>query len=130
MSCSSTPPLSVLNGSSSTSKGDLSPTRDVDYPPQRHTGAVGLGPEFVKGASLDDKFNGLKQELKGKMKHDSKLVEHGRDLRTGELKRKEMRDDVGTLGQPNKSDPDEEKDRAKDAGQKQPKMEHPEDKQQ
>jgi hypothetical protein len=42
--------------------------------------------------SIDDKFNGLKQEIKGKMKHDSKLVEHGRDLRTGEHKKREMKE--------------------------------------
>lgn len=38
----------------------------------------------------------MKQEIIGKMKHDPKLVEHGQDLRTGELKRKEMKE-VNTL---------------------------------
>lgn len=34
------------------SGGDLSPSvsQDAEYPPQHHAGAVGLGPEFGKGA--------------------------------------------------------------------------------
>lgn len=40
--------------------------------------------------SLNDKFSGFKQEIKGKLKHDPNIVEHGRDLRTGEVKKREM----------------------------------------
>ena len=98
----------------SDSKGDVSPSspRDADYPPQLHAGAVGLGPEFGKGAvrtnpslrapqilvdklspvqTIGEKIDGMKEEIKGKVKHDPELVQHGRDQRTGELKRKEMR---------------------------------------
>ena len=81
-----------------------------EYPPQRHAGAVGYGPEYGKGAvclsvffgptstneyqqSTGDKLEGLKEELKGKIMHEPDLVQHGHDLRTGELKRKAFEDD-------------------------------------
>lgn len=41
---------------------------------------------------MNDKLDGLKEEIKGKIKNDPELVQHGRDKRTGELKRKEMRE--------------------------------------
>jgi len=43
---------------------------------------------------LEEKARGLKDELKGKIKNDSDLVKQGRDLRTGEAKRKKMRGEV------------------------------------
>jgi hypothetical protein len=46
--------------------------------------------------TISEKIDGLKEELKGKIKHDPELVEHGRDKRTGELKRKGMRE-VGSF---------------------------------
>ncbi|KAF9652486.1 hypothetical protein BDM02DRAFT_3183528 [Thelephora ganbajun] len=90
---------------------DTSPnaSRDSDYPPQRHAGAVGLGPEFGKGATIGERVDGLKQEIKGKINHDPKLVEHGRDQHTGELRRREMRQDLAPLGQSHQTDPDNDK---------------------
>ncbi len=44
--------------------------------------------------TLEEKAVGLKEELKGKIKHDSDLVKHGRDLRSGEAKRRKMRGEV------------------------------------
>lgn len=41
--------------------------------------------------SISEKIDGLKDEIKGKIKHDPELVAHGREQRTGEVKRKEMR---------------------------------------
>ncbi|PIL31460.1 hypothetical protein GSI_06161 [Ganoderma sinense ZZ0214-1] len=70
-------------------------TSDNTYPPQRHAGAVGYGPEYGKGTGTSDKLQGLKEEFKGKVLRKPELVQHGRDLRTGELKRKEMEADVG-----------------------------------
>ena len=89
--------------------------KNTEYPPQLHAGAVGLGPEFAKGAvrthrslsptklinympvqTTSEKIDGLKEEIKGKIKHDPELVEHGRDRRTGALKRKEARE-VGSF---------------------------------
>ena len=42
--------------------------------------------------AINEKIDGLKQEIKGKIKHDPELVERGRQQRTGELKRKEMKE--------------------------------------
>ncbi|KAI6121129.1 hypothetical protein F5141DRAFT_998221 [Pisolithus sp. B1] len=63
--------------------------QDKGFPPQRHAGAIGLGPEYAMGASTSEKLQGLKEEMKGKITGKLELVEHGRELRTGELKRKE-----------------------------------------
>ncbi|KAI6112273.1 hypothetical protein EDD16DRAFT_1175371 [Pisolithus croceorrhizus] len=63
--------------------------QDKGFPPQRHAGAIGLGPEYAMGASVSEKLEGLKEEIKGKITGRPELVEHGRELRTGELKRKE-----------------------------------------
>lgn len=41
---------------------------------------------------MSDKIDGLKEEIKGKIKHNPDLVQHGQDKRTGELKRKEMKE--------------------------------------
>jgi len=46
---------------------------------------------YTPAQAISEKIDGLKEEIKGKIKHDPELVEHGRDKRTGELKRKEMR---------------------------------------
>ncbi|KAI0729200.1 hypothetical protein C8Q72DRAFT_778626 [Fomitopsis betulina] len=59
------------------------------YPEQRHAGAVGLGPEFGRGVTTGDKIEGYKEELKGKILRKPDVVQHGHDLRTGELKRRE-----------------------------------------
>ncbi|KAI8970914.1 hypothetical protein BD414DRAFT_501589 [Trametes punicea] len=61
-----------------------------EYPEQRHAGAVGYGPEYGKGASTGDKLMGLKDEMKGKVLRKPDLVEHGREMRTGELKKKQQ----------------------------------------
>lgn len=44
--------LANMSQSTNTTRGDLSPNapQDAQYPPQLHAGAVGLGPEFGKGA--------------------------------------------------------------------------------
>ena len=42
--------------------------------------------------TVSEKIGGLKEEIKGKIKHDPELVQYGRDKRTGELKRKGMRE--------------------------------------
>jgi len=63
------------------------------YPPQLHAGAVGLGPEYGKGASGGDKLTGWKEEIAGKIMRNPEKVQHGKDMRTGELKKKEKDDD-------------------------------------
>ncbi|KAJ3805103.1 hypothetical protein F5876DRAFT_2821, partial [Lentinula aff. lateritia] len=64
------------------------------YPEQHHAGAVGYGPNYRQTATFTDKLSGLKEELKGKVTKNPQLVEHGRELKTGELKKKEQEEDV------------------------------------
>ncbi|CDO70104.1 hypothetical protein BN946_scf184806.g31 [Trametes cinnabarina] len=66
---------------------------DDGYPEQKHAGAVGYGPEYNKGATTGDKIEGLKEEVKGKILRKPDVVEHGRELRTGELKKKQQEND-------------------------------------
>jgi hypothetical protein len=42
--------------------------------------------------SVSERIDGLKQEIKGKAKHDPELVEHGKKQRTGALKREGMKE--------------------------------------
>lgn len=71
---------------------------ELEYPEQRHAGAIGHGPEFQKGVGVDEKIGGLKDQLKGKITRDPELVEYGRERRTGELKRKEQEEDEPRFG--------------------------------
>ncbi|KAH7890438.1 hypothetical protein F5I97DRAFT_1782375, partial [Phlebopus sp. FC_14] len=64
-------------------------TPESIYPPQRHAGAVGLGPEYGKGTGFGETLAGLQEQIKGKILRKPELVEHGRERRTGELKKKE-----------------------------------------
>lgn len=81
------------------------------YPPQLHAGAVGLGPEYgvQQQATAYDKLEGLKEEIKGKVTRNPDKVQHGKEMRTGELKRKQHEQDdadpFGTAG----DDPTKEK---------------------
>ncbi|KAG2035385.1 hypothetical protein BDR03DRAFT_1001061 [Suillus americanus] len=67
-----------------------SSTKDSQLPLQRHAGAVGLGPAYKQGAGFGEKLGGLQEEIKGKITKNPELVEHGRDRRTGILKKKEQ----------------------------------------
>ncbi|EPQ52589.1 hypothetical protein GLOTRDRAFT_112017 [Gloeophyllum trabeum ATCC 11539] len=71
-----------------------------DYPEQRHAGAVGYGPEYHKGATLGDKMSGLTEEVKGKVTRKPDVVEHGREMRTGQLKQKSLEDDEDPFKKP------------------------------
>lgn len=42
---------------------------------------------------MGEKIDGLKEEMKGKLKHDQHMVQEGHDKRTGELKRREIEAD-------------------------------------
>ncbi|KAI0635200.1 hypothetical protein C8Q77DRAFT_1156521 [Trametes polyzona] len=74
------------------------PSNNGGYPEQKHAGAVGYGPEYGKGATTGDKLTGLKDEVKGKVFRKPDLVEHGRELRTGEYKKKQQEDDMNPFG--------------------------------
>ncbi|EJF67162.1 hypothetical protein DICSQDRAFT_47591 [Dichomitus squalens LYAD-421 SS1] len=77
-----------------------SSTEDSAYPPQRHAGAVGYGPEYGKGAGTSDKLQGFQEEVKGKVLRKPDLVQHGHEMRTGQLKKKQLQDDFGGDGGP------------------------------
>jgi hypothetical protein len=86
--------------STSTSPSDVSSTNETapsqqqqDYPEQKHAGAVGYGPNFHQGPTVGDKITGLKEEFKGTVTHNKDLHQHGKDLKTGELKRKQQEED-------------------------------------
>ncbi|KAF8905086.1 hypothetical protein CPB84DRAFT_1960637 [Gymnopilus junonius] len=55
--------------SDSTSQSTGSPPLE-SYPEQKHAGKVGYGPNYHSGATLEDKIEGLKDELKGKITHN------------------------------------------------------------
>ncbi|KZT19021.1 hypothetical protein NEOLEDRAFT_1142609 [Neolentinus lepideus HHB14362 ss-1] len=73
----------------------MSGAPNEDYPEQHHSGAVGYGPDYHRGATFGDKMSGLTEEVKGKVTRKPELVEHGRDMRTGELKRRAREKDNG-----------------------------------
>ncbi|KAI0718954.1 hypothetical protein C8T65DRAFT_637544 [Cerioporus squamosus] len=69
------------------------PESNDGYPEQKHAGAVGYGPEYGKGAGTGDKITGMKEEVKGKLFHKPDLVQHGQEMRTGALKKRQMEED-------------------------------------
>ncbi|KAF8310258.1 hypothetical protein DL93DRAFT_1659673 [Clavulina sp. PMI_390] len=77
------------------SGGEPADVQDGDLPPQLHAGKVGYGPNYRMGPSTTDKMAGYKEELMGSIKKDQSLKQHGHDLRTGELKRREEAEDQG-----------------------------------
>ncbi|THH29903.1 hypothetical protein EUX98_g4283 [Antrodiella citrinella] len=86
---------SQSNASASQNGGASTTSTEPDdgYPPQLHAGKVGLGPEYGKGASGGDKLTGWKEEIAGKILHNPEKVQHGKDMRTGELKKREKEDE-------------------------------------
>jgi hypothetical protein len=44
--------------------------------------------------TLGEKYEGLKEEVKGKVKRNPEQVQHGKDMISGELKRREREADV------------------------------------
>ncbi|KAK1229125.1 hypothetical protein PQX77_007830 [Marasmius sp. AFHP31] len=75
---------------------DAEPSTDEAYPPQRHAGAVGYGPNYHQGPTFTDKLGGMKEEVKGKVFRKPEVAQHGKDRRTGELKRKEQEEDLNS----------------------------------
>ncbi|KAF5342239.1 hypothetical protein D9611_001928 [Ephemerocybe angulata] len=64
------------------------------YPPQKHTGRVGLGPNYNPNPTFGEKFEGLKEEVKGKIRRNPEEIEHGKEMVSGELKRRERDEDM------------------------------------
>ncbi|KAJ3776191.1 hypothetical protein FB446DRAFT_722223 [Lentinula raphanica] len=93
---SSNPNVSTTSNASDP-QSQSAPSAQEDYPEQRHAGAVGYGPNYRQGATLNDKISGLKEELKGKVTKNPDLVEHGKEKKTGELKKKELEEDMNNM---------------------------------
>ncbi|KAI0683277.1 hypothetical protein BC835DRAFT_1396075 [Cytidiella melzeri] len=76
-------------------EGNPSGLDQEGYPPQKHTGQVGLGPEYAsqREATGTDKITGLKDEIVGKITRNQDKVQHGHEQRTGELKKKKFEED-------------------------------------
>ncbi|THH16052.1 hypothetical protein EW146_g4524 [Bondarzewia mesenterica] len=121
---------STANVSTTATAGDSDSEKlgfgDEVYPPQRHAGAVGYGPEYGKGVAspsaqtfpiienvflavlvqgLGEKLAGLKEQVKGKLTKKPELVEKGRERKTGQLKKKEQEAEVNSLPLPPRCDP-------------------------
>lgn len=47
-----------------------------------------------------DKLTGWKEEFEGKILHNQQKAQHGKDMRTGELKKKEQEDEKVSNGYP------------------------------
>ncbi|OJA16438.1 hypothetical protein AZE42_03804 [Rhizopogon vesiculosus] len=86
------PRRSTVSSSEAPSQ-DTSSSTGEGLPPQRHAGAVGLGPAYHQGPGFGDKLVGLEEEIKGKIMKKPELVEQGRERRTGALKQKELEQD-------------------------------------
>ncbi|KJA19496.1 hypothetical protein HYPSUDRAFT_217604 [Hypholoma sublateritium FD-334 SS-4] len=63
---------------------------DPSLPEQHHAGRVGYGPNYRTGPTLEDKISGIKDELKGKLTRNPDLVAHGRDVASGEARRRAL----------------------------------------
>ncbi|KAG5341466.1 hypothetical protein C0989_010223 [Termitomyces sp. Mn162] len=95
--------MSSSNLSATASNDSDSPSESVNpatcstvYPPQRHAGKVGYGPQYHIGPTIGEKVKGYEEELKGHLTHNHALVEHGRMMVSGELKRKEREHDMNS----------------------------------
>ncbi|KAH8834889.1 hypothetical protein DL96DRAFT_1422630, partial [Flagelloscypha sp. PMI_526] len=69
------------------------PSGNEEYPEMHHAGKVGYGPNYHHGPTTADKVTGLKEEVFGKIKRSPELVQHGKDLKSGDLARKEKEAD-------------------------------------
>ncbi|EMD36282.1 hypothetical protein CERSUDRAFT_74298 [Gelatoporia subvermispora B] len=105
------------NPPSRSSSGAGDSGQDQTYPEQRHAGAVGYGPEYGKGASTGDKFEGYKTELKGKILKKPDLVQHGHEMRTGELKKKALEGGMDPFGQAKDDDPNQSESQEKQSSE-------------
>ncbi|CAA7266880.1 unnamed protein product [Cyclocybe aegerita] len=76
----------------------------TSYPEQRHAGQVGYGPNYHTGPTLEEKVAGLKEELMGKVTRSPARVQHGRELLSGEERRKKLSDEPNPFTAANKDD--------------------------
>ncbi|KAJ2917437.1 hypothetical protein MD484_g2997, partial [Candolleomyces efflorescens] len=67
-----------------------------EYPPQTHSGKVGIGPNYSLSPTLGEKMTGLKEELIGTIKRNPEEVQHGKDIVSGKEKRRAREADMRT----------------------------------
>ncbi|KAJ3912864.1 hypothetical protein F5877DRAFT_72040 [Lentinula edodes] len=108
-------PSTTPSTTTTTTPSTDSTSSSSNYPAQHHAGAVGYGPNYRQGPSLTDKLSGLKEELKGKVTKNPQMVEHGKEMKTGEVKRREQQEDMNGLDPfGTADDDDDEKEKKKD----------------
>lgn len=76
------------HGSSVTADGSLDEAtiaNSDEYPPQRHAGAVGYGPNYKTGPSLGDKVGGMTEKIIGKVTKNEEKIHHGEARQAGRL---------------------------------------------
>ncbi|KAG6890042.1 hypothetical protein C0995_012499 [Termitomyces sp. Mi166 len=94
---SSSNPSTADTGASNDSPSEFAdPVTGVVYPPQRHAGKVGYGPQYHIGPTIAERIQGYEEELRGHLTHNHALVEHGRMMVSGELKRMEREHDMNS----------------------------------
>jgi len=77
-------------------QGDVSEAEianSSEYPPQRHAGAVGYGPNYRTGPSTGDKLGGMKEKIVGKITKNEGKVHHGEARAAGTLDKEEFEAD-------------------------------------
>ncbi|KAG6875528.1 hypothetical protein C0993_008783 [Termitomyces sp. T159_Od127] len=85
---------SISSNNSDNLSESADPAIGTVYPPQRHAGKVGYGPQYHLGPTFGEKVKGYEEELKGHLTHNHELVEHGKMMVSGELKRREREHDM------------------------------------
>ncbi|KAM0789578.1 hypothetical protein ACM66B_000387 [Microbotryomycetes sp. NB124-2] len=83
----------VTTGAGTDSQGMSGDVGADGYPEQAHAGKLGLGPNYRKHPTTGDKLSGTMEEIKGKITRNPETVQHGHDLKTGELFEKEAAKD-------------------------------------
>jgi len=65
--------------------------QEAGLPEQKHAGKVGFGPDYANQtrATMGEKVQGFKEEIKGKLTKNPELVKTGHERRTGEIKQRE-----------------------------------------
>lgn len=79
------------------------PPPGMEYPEQKHAGKVGYGPAYAEThgvVGMGERFEGLKQEIKGKILRKPELVQQGRDKMSGEAKRKQQEEESKPIAGP------------------------------
>ncbi|KAF7324710.1 Calmodulin-like protein [Mycena kentingensis (nom. inval.)] len=82
---------STTNTSTNTNTSEVP---EGDYPPQKHAGAVGYGPNWHAKPGFSDKVTAMKEQVFGKVTGNAELSAKGHDRWTGELRQKELAADA------------------------------------